>query len=154
MAKTLQPSITRKSSLQGGRPKSPEIHYEWWEIWLPWLNCSPHCLSASVTAIMGESKLPACSVGYSNWSFPPARCICFSVCDLQEPGWRGPRRGQLRCAMAPESGRASLFWGCLSLLQACLNIWGLFSRKGSLDNIAVLLRWAFPSPFNKRKVLS
>ena len=104
MAKTLQPSITKKSSLQGGRPKSPEIHYEWWEIWLPWLNCSPHCLSACVTAIMGESKLPACSVGYSNWSFPPARCICFSVCDLQEPGWRGPRRGQLRCAMALSQG--------------------------------------------------
>ena len=68
MAKTLQPSITKKSSPQGGRPKSPETHCEWWEFWLPWLNHGPHCLSAPVAAIWGESKLPACSVGYPNWS--------------------------------------------------------------------------------------
>ena len=152
MAKTLEPSITKKSSLQGGIPKSPEIHCEWWETWLPWLNCSPHCLSASVAAIMGESKLPACSVGYSNWSLErfSSSCKMHMLFSVWFAGTR-PMRAQKRTAQVCHGcwGRESL-----SLLQACLNTWGLFNRKDSLDNIAVLLRWAFPSPFNKRKVLS
>lgn len=112
IAPTTQASITKKCSFQGGRRKVLGSRADgfilWWWLQLPWLNCFPYCLSASVPAIIRGSKLSGsegCTVRYSgctlerlpfflpSFLLPGARALGVALqraaqvcCDSSEPG--------------------------------------------------------------------
>lgn len=104
-------SPTKKGSFQGGGPEVPGYTADGFILWQE-LQLLPHCLSASVPAMVGGCKLP----GYEGWTarysgcrlerFPsllPQGSYAFQCSICRDHPRGGPGRGQLRCATAPGS---------------------------------------------------